>query len=372
MGYRFENFHVSRYGVIEGRHLQPKQLEVLLYLLEHSGRHVSKRELFERVWKQTCHDELQLRVVDSAVHRLRVAINDTVKPYRLIDQRSRYGWRFHGPFTVAPDVADHSGPKTSQGRLKVPNIIASGHDFRLTRLMIREWRRVTRHSTLRVVEAQIRSNVDDLQSIELDETIEDTTPSLVIRPKSFKWKILAAPQGLIIRRHVLIDSREQFRWAFTMTPGLRRGEVVHYCYKLHRMNLQPHTMEDLLARVSAGTYPLKRPLCKAIGAVADESVMQYSCEVSFERGYIPSAPFCEVYWTRSKQYNAEETERVRSAGMFLTWARDDRYHVRLDVAAPVRGCSYFVFYAPPAWRHLPPRSRPATIRRGGSNETDSH
>jgi hypothetical protein len=114
------------------------------------------------------------------------------------------------------------------------------------------------------------------------------------------------------------------------------------------MNLQPYTREDVLERIRKGLYPLARPVVKAIGAVAVVPVGTYSGEVRFEPGYPLHEPFCEVYWTRRKEYNEVETRRIADSGMMTATTIDGASRLKLEVPNPVVGCTYYVYFTPPS------------------------
>ena len=88
--------------------LRPKTFAVLRYLVENSGRLVSKDELFAAVWPN-------LAVTDDAlvqsIGELRRALGTTAAPDQDIPRR---GYRFESAVSIAPD--DHPGPMPRQIR----------------------------------------------------------------------------------------------------------------------------------------------------------------------------------------------------------------------------------------------------------------
>jgi DNA-binding winged helix-turn-helix (wHTH) protein len=73
------------------RHLEPRGFEVLLYLIRHRHRVVSKHELLDVVWP-TWH--VTENVVARCVMKLRRAIGDDVRGGRMIRTVHRVGYRF--------------------------------------------------------------------------------------------------------------------------------------------------------------------------------------------------------------------------------------------------------------------------------------
>ncbi|MEE8606930.1 MAG: winged helix-turn-helix domain-containing protein [Nitrospiraceae bacterium] len=97
--YRFDdvtvdcgNFNVQKCGRL--RALTPRAFDVLLYLMHHQGRVVSKQELFERIWNEQF-------VTDNALTQLikeiRQAIGDDASMPRYIETVHKRGYRFIVP-----------------------------------------------------------------------------------------------------------------------------------------------------------------------------------------------------------------------------------------------------------------------------------
>ena len=78
--------------------LQPKVYRLLLYFLQHSGRLISREELFDAVWQGTIVEDTALR---QAVNALRKALHEESKTPRYILTASKCGYRFLPDVTVA-------------------------------------------------------------------------------------------------------------------------------------------------------------------------------------------------------------------------------------------------------------------------------
>jgi DNA-binding winged helix-turn-helix (wHTH) protein len=96
--YRFDRFAASsdtRQLVTDGReiHLSPKAFELLLILLEHRSRAVSKAELHARLWPSTFVGETNL---PSVVAEIRRALADPAQNPAYIRTVHRFGYRFIG------------------------------------------------------------------------------------------------------------------------------------------------------------------------------------------------------------------------------------------------------------------------------------
>ena len=98
MTYRFGRFTASsdtRQLVSHGReiHLSPKAFELLLLLLEHRARAVSKAELHTRLWPSTFVGETNLPTVVAEIRR---ALADTAQHPAYIRTVHRFGHRYIG------------------------------------------------------------------------------------------------------------------------------------------------------------------------------------------------------------------------------------------------------------------------------------
>src|SRR5262245_14403495 len=115
--YRFDDvlveasaFRVSRAGEVLA--LEPKAVDVLLFLIERTGQLVSKQELLDRVWKDVA-------VTDNALTRvvaqLRRALGDEAKRARYIETVPTRGYRFVATVERVAAVALQPSSKPSAG-----------------------------------------------------------------------------------------------------------------------------------------------------------------------------------------------------------------------------------------------------------------
>src|SRR5262244_3653008 len=81
--------------------LRPKAFEVLVYLLEHRDRIVTKHELCEQVWPNQFISDATL---GSTVRAVRQAIGDTGEAQQLIQTVHGYGYRCLVPITEGRGV----------------------------------------------------------------------------------------------------------------------------------------------------------------------------------------------------------------------------------------------------------------------------
>jgi DNA-binding winged helix-turn-helix (wHTH) protein len=80
--------------------LEPKVYQVLVYLLEHADRLVTRDELLQHVWPEMF---VQDAVLARCIRAIRQALNDDHTTQRMIQTRPRQGYRFVAP-VVNPDV----------------------------------------------------------------------------------------------------------------------------------------------------------------------------------------------------------------------------------------------------------------------------
>jgi DNA-binding winged helix-turn-helix (wHTH) protein len=94
--YRFGTFAADRDGrqlVSEARevHLSPKAFELLLTLIEHRSRAMSKAELEERLWPATFVGETNLPTLVAEIRR---ALGDSAQESTYVRTLHRFGYRF--------------------------------------------------------------------------------------------------------------------------------------------------------------------------------------------------------------------------------------------------------------------------------------
>ncbi|MBI3799389.1 MAG: AAA family ATPase [Deltaproteobacteria bacterium] len=81
--------------------LKPKAFAVLRYLVEHSGRLVSKSELLDAVWPDVSVSE---GILKFCVREIRAALGDDAQAPRFIETLHRRGYRFVAPVTTTQPV----------------------------------------------------------------------------------------------------------------------------------------------------------------------------------------------------------------------------------------------------------------------------
>src|SRR5579863_7941670 len=105
---------------------QEQPLQVLAALVERPGQLVTREELRRRVWPQDTYVDFD-QALNTAVKKIRVALNDEADSPRFIETVPRRGYRFIAPIEedVTPLVApDLLAPPKRDRRLAVVGIVA--------------------------------------------------------------------------------------------------------------------------------------------------------------------------------------------------------------------------------------------------------
>ena len=128
--YRFDRFAASsdtRQLILDDReiHLSPKAFELLLFLLEHRSRAVSKAELHARLWPSTFVGETNL---PSIVAEIRRALADEAQNPTYIRTVHRFGYRFIGRAVEGDEPAAQRDPT---GRVPRMYLIGAEGPFEL-------------------------------------------------------------------------------------------------------------------------------------------------------------------------------------------------------------------------------------------------
>ena len=83
-------------------HLRPKVFQVLLYLLDHSNRVVSKQELLEHAWPGQFISEATL---EGCIKQVRQALGDSGRAQRVLQTLHGHGYRIVVPVEILPETA---------------------------------------------------------------------------------------------------------------------------------------------------------------------------------------------------------------------------------------------------------------------------
>src|SRR6476660_9859900 len=85
--------------------LQEQPFRILALLLEHPGELVTREEIRLQVWPQDLFVEFDA-ALNTAVGKLRAALNDSADNPRFLETVPRHGYRFVAPVSWSPEVEE--------------------------------------------------------------------------------------------------------------------------------------------------------------------------------------------------------------------------------------------------------------------------
>src|SRR5215469_12614078 len=83
--------------------LQEQPFRILALLLEHPGQLVTREEIRSQVWPQDLFVDFDA-ALNTAVGKLRVALNDSADNPRFLETVPRHGYRFVAPVVWSPEL----------------------------------------------------------------------------------------------------------------------------------------------------------------------------------------------------------------------------------------------------------------------------
>ncbi|PYQ58284.1 MAG: hypothetical protein DMF58_15875 [Acidobacteria bacterium] len=110
--------------------LRPKCFDLLVYLIEHRGKVVSKEQLLEEIWRDVIVDEA---TVSRTIAALRAALEDDPAAPRYVGTVARRGYKFIGDVGDAAEPAPPEGYALIHGTKEYPlrrgsQVIGRGRD----------------------------------------------------------------------------------------------------------------------------------------------------------------------------------------------------------------------------------------------------
>lgn len=100
-------------GLLE---IEPKALQVLIHLVRHHHRVVSREELLDAIWTDEVVEEA---VLSQIIFKLRKVLGDSARNSRFIATRHRRGYQFVAPVNTPSDVAAEPHRRSGQRRFRV-------------------------------------------------------------------------------------------------------------------------------------------------------------------------------------------------------------------------------------------------------------
>ena len=117
--------------------LEKIPMELLIFLVEHKDRLVSREEIIERIWGRDVFLDTE-QGINTAVRKIRLALRDEAEQPRYLQTVVGKGYRLIGQITVTPDKRDSSSqaPRESGPPLPGPVTLLSPSPPRTFRLQI--------------------------------------------------------------------------------------------------------------------------------------------------------------------------------------------------------------------------------------------
>src|SRR5271157_558393 len=130
--YRFGNFELdTRSGELRKNgtriRLQDQPLQILLLLLEHAGELVTREQIQKKLWASDTFVDFD-NAINSAMRKLREALNDDSGDPRFIETFARRGYRFVAAVSTAPVKA----PESPNGSVSEPAPVPAAEETKTT------------------------------------------------------------------------------------------------------------------------------------------------------------------------------------------------------------------------------------------------
>lgn len=219
-------------------------------------------------------------------------------------------------------------------------------------VLIRHYVRVKeeiRSKELTIVRAEVLMEclVEELEATHHSIELEDMTPGLSIRPNQFDFICKEVPAGMKVEPVVVQDSDLKYLWKVTFSPPLKKGEKVKYAFKLAHPNTRPFTYEELMERISQGTYEYREPICEACEWNITYPTADLQFEIEFPEDYEISKYYVDVKMGEVNLKAENEVKRIKEGNMFSAEKIIDKWSMGLKVPKPLQDHTYYIYYVPP-------------------------
>lgn len=114
--------------------LQDQPLQILLLLLEHPGEIATREEIQKRLWPENTYVDFD-NAINSAVRKLRDALDDTPENPRFVETLPRRGYRFIAPVSLPASVPFLEAPCPLSGQPAQAPVIPSRQTMQRRRLV---------------------------------------------------------------------------------------------------------------------------------------------------------------------------------------------------------------------------------------------
>lgn len=123
-----KNFKIFKAG--DAVHLEPKAVKALIFLIEHRGRLIEKRELLDAVWKDTFVTE---NAMTKVIAKLRKTLGDGVKDAKYLETVPTRGYRFIAEVQVGERQEARGQTEVNAGRAtpRSHNVLGGESSFQI-------------------------------------------------------------------------------------------------------------------------------------------------------------------------------------------------------------------------------------------------
>ena len=272
--YRFDDFVVdpetwrlSRGG--QEIHLEPVVLNLLIYLISHRDRLVTRRELMDTVWGDTVISE---SAVNQAVARLRKALGDDSATHRYLETVHSKGYRFIAEVqeTASPD---HAGRVPAEpGKTAVRRVLLAGAAMVILVMLAVFWTRAPerdtpQHEQIRTLAVLPLSNltgepeqdnyVDGMQDLLITELSQLSALRVTSRQSTKRYRDSQLP-ATDIAKELGVD-------ALVEGSLLRKGNKVEVTIQLIDGRSDKHLWAERYALDTSYVFDLVSDMARAIG-----------------------------------------------------------------------------------------------------------
>lgn len=188
---------------------------------------------------------------------------------------------------------------------------------------------------------------EQLEAAHHSMELEDTTPGLSIRARTFDFRCKEMPAGIKVEEKVIQNTDFKFLWKILFDPPLKKGQRVRYAFKVINQNYISYSYEELTERIRQGTYKYKEPLCEACNWLMTYPTGEFSHRMTFPEGYEISNCSVDVRVGEAECKADDEVRRIRHGEMFTAEQLIDRWSLALRVPKPLQNHVYYTYYVPP-------------------------
>lgn len=191
----------------------------------------------------------------------------------------------------------------------------------------------------------LMETLEDVPVLYHSSVLEDDTPGLAIHPEEFAFRAIEHPGEVKVTAAIIQDTQRRHVWAIKCEPSLRRGQRLRYAFRLVGTNFRPFTYEEMQARLDAGTYAYREPICNVLDWTITYPTKELIYEMDFPPDYDVQDIRLRVMIGHSE--NQDEVKRVKSEDGLKIDKLFDSWSVRLRVINPLYGHNYGITYCPP-------------------------